>query len=136
MKEKTGIEDIGLTEEELKDIQKRIEKEKINQFLKEADSNPLLRKNNIKVVNGSHYLFFKTLSIIFILILVSVAVFFGYLGYKGYFKSEIIQDVRISPLFNSTINNEISNNYSFNQKTEIENKYNHTIIINNLVECP
>lgn len=108
-----------------------VPKEELDRFAKE--SIPILLSggylNEEKNDNSSLIIFIITL-------IICVSIFSGvfyYIGYKGYLKSSINQDVNVEPEINVTSNT--NNEYDFSPTTDNKYYQNHTIIINNFQNC-
>lgn len=110
-----------------------VNKEELDKFANE--SIPLLMKNgylNEEKDDNTNLIIFT------ITLILCVSIFSGvfyYIGYKGYLKSSINQDVILEPQINIT--SQTDNQYSFNPNTDVKNDYknNFTIIINNYRNC-
>lgn len=106
----------------------KLEREELSKFLENAERNELLNKHKIKFVNSNTHTFFKFISIIFLILLSIFLILVGKIAYDG--KLQSTYENIINPLFNATINN----NISFNPKIENEYKNNFTIINNIIIQ--
>lgn len=105
-----------------------MEIEKIIEYKKQVNSNPVLNKYGLKLVRSRNYKFFKLMGVLFLMVcLVFTGVIF-YLGIEG--KLSSTYESVINPMFNPEV--KVENIYEFNPSTE--NKYsfnpNYTIEIN------
>jgi len=113
-----------------------MEIEKIIKYKQEVNSNPVLKKYGLKLVNQRNYKFFKLTGVIFLLICVSFTGVILYLGIEG--KLSSTYDSVINPIFSPEV--KVENIYKFNPLTENSFDFNpnYTIIVNipeNICNC-
>jgi len=61
-----------MNQERFNEIEReRMEKERLDDYLETAKNNPILQRNKIKFVNSNTYGFFKFVSILFLIVLIS-----------------------------------------------------------------
>ncbi len=113
------------------DVKKRQEKAEAIDYRAEANSNPLLQRNHLRVVNSNKHTFFKVLAVLFIVFLFGSSGFFGWATYTGKLDGIIQTNDNITVHTDVDINND----YKFNPTTNNEFNDNHTIIINNYWNC-
>ena len=105
-----------------------MEIEEIIKYKREANSNPVLKKYGLRLVNNRNYKFFKLMGVLFLIILLSFTGVIFYLGTEG--KLSSTYESVINPIFNPEVN--VENTYEFNPLTENSFKFtpNYTIIVN------
>lgn len=116
------------------------QKQKVDNFVEQANKNPTLREHNVRVVNAKWYDF---LSLFFFVLLIGSFTFGGYYLYlvqEDHFKPEILQDINVSAMVQQNITVNSTNNNQYDFKPNINNEYSFkeypNITINNLVNCP
>ena len=107
---------------------------KAEKFIGNVNDNKFLKDNKVKAVSSSSHTFFKAMTILFFVFIISLTGFLIYVGYTGGF------DNLISPIFNNTVNidNEFNNEFNNEFDNTINNDYEHNIdnnitIINNIL---
>ncbi len=111
---------------------KMVEIEEIIEYKKQVNSNPILKKYGLRLVNRRNYRIFQVMGILFLLIFASLVGTFLYLGTEG--KLSSTYETIINPLFNASV--KVENSYEFKPKTENDYEFfnefkpNYTIEIN------
>lgn len=119
--------------EELREkLNEKEEESKVVEFKDNANENPVLQRNGVIVVQSSEHYFYRIMTFLFFIILLSGLIFFGYIFYSG----EI--DSFIKPIFNNDVSNTFNNNYTINSNIPIDNQVNNEYknnftIINNII---
>lgn len=107
-------------EKKLKEERIKLKEEKdVNNFIKNADENIILKKHNIFYIKRSFYRFLKVIMVLFFIFILIVVGLLVWAGFSGKFAS------LITPVFNSTTNVAVNNMYDF--KPSSTNNYENTI---------
>lgn len=115
-------QDIAEQKEILENAEKKLkEKIQVDQFVRQAKDNPILKENHIITVNSNFFKFLAIMTILFFLFILGVTGLVIWLGFSGNLGGII------APVFNNTVNIEPANVTIQPAKIDVNNQYNQTI---------
>jgi len=105
-----------------------MEIEEIMQYKAEVNSNPVLKKYDLRLVGNRNYKFFRLMGTFFLITCVCFVGVIFYLGSEG--KLSSTYENIINPMFNASVEVENNNLYEFNPINNNKFSPNYTIEVN------